>query len=90
LVTRFLPYSATNLLSAQSMTYPDGNYIAYFHDNLSRPYYSSLNGAHELINPHFDSLGRLETVYRLNPATVTWGADELRLRSGFATLVAHA
>ena len=55
-----------------SMTYPDGNYISYYRDTLSRLYYSALNGSHELIYPQLDSNGRVSEIFRLNPTTVTW------------------
>jgi RHS repeat-associated protein len=56
------------------LTFPDTNYIAYVRDNIGRLNYSSLNGAHELIHPQPDSLGRITTLSRFNPSTVTWGA----------------
>lgn len=55
-------------------TWPDGQYMAYNRDALSRIFYAALNDVTPVLHPQFDSLGRPSAFYRLVAPNWGWGA----------------
>lgn len=68
------------------MTYPDGQYVNYNRDGLSRIWYTDLNSATPVFHPQHDGLGRLSAIYRLVAPNWGWGAPTTYSYDGLSRL----